>query len=344
MAQEEVRLSMTKKIVTGRRAKEIVENFPHARVLVVGDMMVDHFIWGKVSRISPEAPVPVVEVKRESYLLGGSANVLHNVIAMGGQAFAAGVIGADARGAWLVRELKRIGVDTGGIVEEKGRPTTVKTRIVAHSQQMVRYDRESRQPIRPSSIHKIVKYAGQIRNGLGAVILSDYSKGVLSEMLLNGIREVTAGRGIMTCVDPKQSDFSLYRGFDVITPNHHEAHRALGIEDINGGRTGEEDVRILKAAKNLLNRLGLKALLITRGEEGMSLYESSGGVTHIPAVAREVFDVTGAGDTTIGVFSLSLAAGASFREAAFIANQAAGIAVGKVGTATVSREELVRTL
>jgi len=335
---------MTRKIVTARRAKEIIDHFSRARVLVIGDIMVDHFIWGRVSRISPEAPVPVVEVKRESYLLGGSANVLHNVVAMGGQPFAAGVIGSDARGAWLVRELKRMKVDTGGIVEEKGRPTTVKTRIVAHSQQMVRYDRESRQPIRPGSIRRIVKYTEQIRNGLGAVILSDYSKGVISEALLNGIREATAGKGIMTCVDPKQSDFSLYRGFDVITPNHHEAQRAMGIEDINGARAGEADVRILKAVKGLLDRLGLKALLMTRGEEGMSLYESSGAVTHIPAVAREVFDVTGAGDTTIGVFSLSLAAGASFREAAFLANQAAGIAVGKVGTATVSREELMRTL
>lgn len=334
---------MTKKIVGGKRAKEIVENFSNARVLVIGDMMVDHFIWGKVSRISPEAPVPVVEVKRESYLLGGSANVLHNVIAMGGKVFASGVIGDDARGAWLVRELKRMKVDTGGVVEEEGRPTTVKTRIVAHSQQMVRYDRESRQPIRTGSVQKILKYIEKIKNHLGAVILSDYSKGVISETLLNGIREVTAGNPIMTCVDPKQSDFSLYRGFDVITPNHHEAQRALGIEDINGNPAGRE-MRIRRAVGDLLNRFELKALLVTRGEEGMSLYERGGAVTHIPAVAREVFDVTGAGDTTIGVFSLSLAAGASFKEAAFLANQAAGIAVGKVGTATVSKEELMRTL
>lgn len=333
---------MTKKIVSSRRAKEIIENFSHARVLVVGDMMVDHFIWGKVSRISPEAPVPVVEVKRESYLLGGSANVLHNVIAMGGKVFASGVVGADERGAWLIRELKEMKVDTGGIVEEKGRPTTVKTRIVAHSQQMVRYDRESRQPIGTGSIREIVKYIEKIRDGLGAVIISDYSKGVISGTLLDGIREVTAGNSITTCVDPKQSDFSFYRGFDVVTPNHHEAQRALGIEDINGG--GEDPVRILKAVGALLDRFELKAMLITRGEEGMSLYERGGAVTHIPAVAREVFDVTGAGDTTIGVFSLSLAAGASFREAAFLANQAAGIAVGKVGTATVSKEELMRTL
>jgi len=333
---------MTKKIVSGRRAKEIIENFSNARVLVVGDMMVDHFIWGKVSRISPEAPVPVVEVKRESYLLGGSANVLHNVIAMGGKVFASGVIGDDARGAWLIRELKKMKVDTGGIVEEKGRPTTVKTRIVAHNQQMVRYDRESRQPIRTGSIHKIVKYIEKIRNNLGAVIISDYNKGMISEKLLNGIREATVGNDIMMCVDPKQSDFSLYHGFDVITPNHHEAQQALGIEDINGD--SGDPMRILKAVGGLLDRFELKALLITRGEEGMSLYEKGGTVTHIPAVAREVFDVTGAGDTTIGVFSLSLAAGASFREAAFLANQAAGIAVGKVGTATVSKEELMRTL
>jgi len=334
---------MTRRIIGGRRAKEIIGNFSEASVLVIGDMMVDHFIWGRVSRISPEAPVPVVEVKRESYLLGGSANVLHNVIAMGGKVFAGGVVGADARGAWLVRELKRMGADAGGIIEESGRPTTVKTRIVAHSQQMVRYDRESRQPIRPASVRKILRYIEGLKESLGAIIISDYSKGVITESLLDGIREAAAGKGLVTCVDPKQNDFSLYRGFDVITPNHHEAQRALGIGDMNDSHAVRED-EVRRATERLMDRLEIKALLITRGEEGMSLYEKGGAVTHIPAVAREVFDVTGAGDTTIGVFSLSLAAGASFREAAFLANQAAGIAVGKVGTATVSREELVRSL
>lgn len=334
---------MTRRIVSAKRAKEIIENFPRSRVLVVGDMMVDHFIWGKVSRISPEAPVPVVEVKRESYLLGGSANVLNNVLAMGGKCYAGGVVGDDDMGRWLVRELRKRKVDTGGVVEERDRPTTVKTRIVAHSQQMVRYDREDRQPIHADAAARMIRYIKKIRNSLGAVIISDYSKGVVSERLLNGVRQATAGSRIVVCVDPKQSDFSLYRGFDVVTPNHYEAGRALGLEDINGKGSGQQ-AKVRRAVEALLDSFQIKALLVTRGEEGMSLYEKDGGMTHIPAFAREVFDVTGAGDTAIGVFALSLAAGATFREAAFLANQAAGIAVGKVGTATVSRDELMRIL
>ncbi len=339
---------MTSRIVGTGRAKELIRNFSSARVLVIGDMMVDHFIWGKVSRISPEAPVPVVEVGRENYMLGGSANVLHNVISMGGQAFVSGVIGDDEMGRWFLGELKKMDVDPAGIIVEKGRPTTVKTRIVAHSQQMVRFDRESRNPVRPGTTRKIIQYIEKIKDKLGGVIISDYNKGVISKPLLDGVRGLTSGSGIVTCVDPKQSDFSLYEGFDVITPNHYEAQRALGIEDINGsgGSPGNraEDPRVREAVKKLLERYRFRALLITRGEAGMSLYEARGPMTHIPAVAREVFDVTGAGDTAIGVFALSLAAGATFKEAAFLANQAAGIAVGKVGTATVSREELMGAL
>jgi D-beta-D-heptose 7-phosphate kinase/D-beta-D-heptose 1-phosphate adenosyltransferase len=333
---------MTKRIISARRAKEILENYSRARILVIGDMMVDHFIWGKVSRISPEAPVPVVEVGRESYLLGGSANVLNNVVSMGGGVFVCGVIGDDEMGKWLLRAMEKMKIDTQGIIIEQERPTTVKTRIVAHSQQMARYDRESRHPIQLSSIKKVITYVQKIKKNLGAVIISDYNKGMISGRLLEGLREVTSGSGIVTCVDPKQSDFSLYRGYDVITPNHHEAQRALEIEDINGRPGQEAQVRL--AVKGLLKRFQLKALLITRGEEGMSLYEKGGEMIHIPAVAREVFDVTGAGDTAIGVFALSIAAGATFREAAFLANHAAGIAVGKVGTAAVSREELMRAL
>jgi D-beta-D-heptose 7-phosphate kinase/D-beta-D-heptose 1-phosphate adenosyltransferase len=333
---------MTKKIVSTKRAGEIIRNFSLANILVIGDMMVDHFIWGKVSRISPEAPVPVVEVGRESYLLGGSANVLNNIISLGGKVFVCGVIGDDEMGKWLLKVLKSMKVDTRGLVTEHGRPTTMKTRIVAHSQQMVRFDRESRHPIHPDSIDKVLKYIHTIKNNLAAVVVSDYNKGMISRRLLEGLHGITSGSGIVVCVDPKQSDFSLYQGCDVITPNHHEAQQALGIEKINGLQG--KDARVRSAVKQLLDKFQLKALLITRGEEGMSLYEQRGQMTHIPAVAREVFDVTGAGDTAIGVFALSLAAGASFREAAFLANQAAGIAVGKVGTATVASEELMRAM
>ena len=328
-----------KRIMSNRRAFAIMENFPRSRVLVVGDIMADHFIWGNVSRISPEAPVPVVEVRKDSFMLGGCANVLNNIFAMEGRVHLAGVIGTDETGKRLLAEFRRRGVDTGGIVVEAGRPTTLKTRIVAHGQQVVRFDREDRKPVQAKSIRKILSYIESLRDDLGALVVSDYNKGVVTRPLLEGIRKVIAGRPIFTCVDPKQWDFSLYQGFDIVTPNHYEAGRAAGEEMQNG----QDHVLV---GMKLLQQYDFKALLMTRGEEGMSLFERDGRMRHtaFPAEAREVFDVTGAGDTVIGVLALSMAAGASFREAAYLANHAAGIAVGKAGTATVTREELKSAL
>jgi D-glycero-beta-D-manno-heptose-7-phosphate kinase len=328
-----------KRIMSNRRAFAIMDNFSRSRVLVVGDIMADHFIWGKVSRISPEAPVPVVEVKKDNFTLGGCANVLNNIFAMGGRVHLAGVIGSDETGRRLLSEFRSRGVDTGGIVVETGRPTTLKTRIVAHGQQVVRFDREDRKPVRAKSIRKIISYIESLRDDLGALVVSDYSKGVVTRFLLEGIRKVIAGRPIFTCVDPKQRDFSMYQGFDIVTPNHHEAGYAAGEEMQNG----QDHIRV---GMKLLQQYDFKALLMTRGEEGMSLFERNGRMRHtaFPAEAREVFDVTGAGDTVVGVLALSLAAGASFREAAYLANHAAGIVVGKAGTATVTREELKRAL
>jgi D-beta-D-heptose 7-phosphate kinase/D-beta-D-heptose 1-phosphate adenosyltransferase len=328
-----------KRIMSNRRAFAIIENFSRSRVLVVGDIMADHFIWGKVSRISPEAPVPVVEVRKDSFMLGGCANVLNNIFVMGGRVHLAGVIGTDETGKRLLAEFRSRGVDTGGIVVEAGRPTTLKTRIVAHGQQVVRFDREDRKPVQAKSVRKILSYIESLRDDLGAMVVSDYNKGVVTRPLLEGIRKVIAGRPIFTCVDPKQRDFSLYQGFDIVTPNHYEAGRAAGEEMQNG----QDHVRV---GMKLLQQYDFKALLMTRGEEGMSLFERDGRMRHtaFPAEAREVFDVTGAGDTVIGVLALSMAAGASFREAAYLANHAAGIAVGKAGTATVTREELKRAL
>jgi D-beta-D-heptose 7-phosphate kinase/D-beta-D-heptose 1-phosphate adenosyltransferase len=331
------------KVLSRKRAFDLLDKFSGAKVLVIGDLMIDHFIWGSVSRISPEAPVPVVEVARENLLLGGSGNVLNNIIAMGGQAYLSGVIGKDSMGKWLVEKLKESRVDTEGLIIENGRPTTVKTRIVAHNQQMVRFDRESKKKIAPASLQKILNHVAKIKNEIHVIVVSDYNKGVVSEALLKGIREITIGSSIAICVDPKQNDFSIYRGADVITPNHHEAARAMGLEQINGSDAPSED-EIGREAMACLKNLDSRALLITRGEEGMSLFEKDGKRIHIPTVAKEVFDVTGAGDTVIGVFALSLAAGASFKEAAVLANYAAGIVVGKIGTATVTREEFQRVL
>ena len=328
-----------KRIMSNRRAFAIMDNFPRSRVLVVGDIMADHFIWGNVSRISPEAPVPVVEVRKDSFMLGGCANVLNNIFAMGGRVHLAGVIGTDETGRRLLSEFRSRGVDTGGIVVEAGRPTTLKTRIVAHGQQVVRFDREDRKPVQAKSVRKILSYIESLRDDLGALVVSDYSKGVVTRPLLEGIRKVIAGRPIFTCVDPKQRDFSVYQGFDIVTPNHYEAGYAAGEEMQNG----QDHIRV---GMKLLRQYDFKALLMTRGEEGMSLFERSDRMRHtaFPTEAREVFDVTGAGDTVIGVLALSMAAGASFREAAYLANHAAGIVVGKAGTATVTPEELKRAL
>ena len=326
-------------ILTRKRALEIMAGFPLARVLVIGDIMIDHFIWGKVVRISPEAPVPVVDVKADDLMLGGCANVLNNIFSMGGKACVTGVIGADVMGDKVREEFRKRHISTQGLVAEPRRPTSLKTRIVAHQQQVVRFDRESRTPIREESVRHILSYLRNLRDSLGAVVISDYGKGVVTPALLDGVRTEISGRPIVVCVDPKQRDFNPYRGFDVLTPNHHEAAEAVGVEMGNGAE-------LVAVGKQLIERYDLKALLITRGEAGMSLFERRGRIvhTHLPTEAREVFDVTGAGDTVIGVFALCVASGATFREAAVLANHAAGIVVGKVGTATASREELKRLL
>ncbi len=327
------------KRIAKKKALEIIANFPSSGVLVVGDVMVDHFIWGKVARISPEAPVPVVDVQKDSVMLGGCANVLNTIYAMGGQVFVAGVIGADDIGKGLIKQLRERNIDTGGIIVEKGRPTTLKTRIVAHGQQIVRFDQESRKPIPRASCDKILAYVKSLRGKIGAIVISDYSKGVVSRELIEGIRSMAGDSKIFLCVDPKQSDFSIYAGAHVITPNHHEAQRAAGMEIANG-----DD--LLTLGKMLLAKFDFQALLVTRGEEGMSLFEKGrkAGHTHFPAQAKEVYDVTGAGDTVIGVLALALAAQANLKEATSLANHAAGIVVGKVGTSTVSREELISVL
>ena len=326
-------------IMTKKRALEIISNFSNAGVLVIGDIMVDHFIWGNVSRISPEAPVPVVDVQKDSMLLGGCANVLNNIYAMGARVYVSGVVGSDNTGKKLLAELCDKKIETKGVVVEKGRPTTLKTRIVAHGQQMVRFDKENRKPIPPSSVNKILEYAKSLRGKIGAIVISDYNKGVISRQLIEGIKKIAEESGILICLDPKQNNFSIYEGVHVITPNHHEAQRAAGMEITNA-----DDLQ--KLSESLLKKHSFQALLITRGEEGMSLFENGRKIiqTHFSTQAKEVYDVTGAGDTVIGMLALGLAAKASFKEATCLANLAAGIVVGKVGTATVSQKELIEVL
>lgn len=334
-----VKVNTLHRILSKKRALEIISNFPQSGVLVIGDVMVDHFIWGKVSRISPEAPVPVVDVQKDSILLGGCANVLNTIYAMGGRVYVTGVIGKDDVGQGLINDLRSRKIDTAGIVVEKGRPTTLKTRVVAHGQQVVRFDSESRKPIPKTSTQKILDYVESLEGKIGAIVISDYSKGVISKELIAGVKSAVKGTGILICLDPKLSDFSIYQGVHVITPNHHEAQRAAGMEISNA-----DD--LMQLGEKLLNKFDFQALLVTRGEEGMSLFEKKRKIDHayFPAQAKEVYDVTGAGDTVIGVLALAVAAGASLTEATCLANHAAGIVVGKVGTATVSQKELKEVL
>lgn len=336
---------MEMKMLSEKRKAAIMRRMPRANVLVIGDIMLDHFIWGSVSRISPEAPVPVVDVRTDDLLLGGCANVLNNIVSIGANGYLAGVVGDDDTGNLLLSRLKKMNICSDGVVVEKGRPTTLKTRVIAHGQQVVRFDRESRVAMGEESAARLVDYIKKVKNKLGAVAISDYSKGVISGRLLDEVRRLFKGSEVTICVDPKKNDFAIYNSFDVITPNHHEAERALGVEDMNDGEDGKEEA-VKRAARKMLHELNIKALLITRGEKGMTLFEKSGGFrqSNFPAEAKEVFDVTGAGDTAIGVFALAMASGATFKEAAFMANHAAGIVVGKVGTATITQQELKKVL
>ena len=327
------------KLLTKRRAMEIISGFSRAGVLVIGDIMLDHFIWGKVSRISPEAPVPVVDVQKDSVMLGGCANVLNGIDTMGGKVYVSGVIGIDNIGKSILKELYAKKINARGILVDKKRPTTLKTRIVAHGQQVVRFDKESKKTISPAETKKILQYVESIRGKIGTIVVSDYSKGVVSKKLIEGIKDIVKNSDILICVDPKYNDFSAYEGVHVITPNHHEAQKAAGMEITNG-----DDLERL--SENILKKHDFQAMLITRGEEGMSLFENGRKIVHtyFPAQAKEVYDVTGAGDTVIGVLALCLAAKANLKEAASLANVAAGIVVGKIGTSTVSREELIKAL
>jgi D-glycero-beta-D-manno-heptose-7-phosphate kinase len=316
------------------RLLKLIGSFPKCRVLVVGDVMLDHYIWGAVSRISPEAPVPVVNVTRENLLLGAATNVVHNIASLGGDVRVCGVIGHDDAGRQLGSLLRAKGVKTDGLIVDEGRPTTIKTRIIAHSQQVVRFDRESKDGLARSTRKKIFEQVQrQIDEGIEAIIISDYSKGVVTRELVRDTVKLAKKKSIIVSVDPKVNHFGIYRGVSILTPNTKEASLGAKI-DI------EDDKSLLKAGAALLSRLKCDAVLITRGEHGMSLFERNRKVTHIPTVAQEVFDVTGAGDTVISVLTMAMATGAKLVDAASLSNYAAGIVVGVVGTATVTPEEL----
>ena len=319
-----------------QRVQQILNLFPNRRIIVLGDLMLDEFIWGEVRRISPEAPVPVVEVKRESWHLGGAGNVVSNLLELGAQAWPIGIVGDDEAGKLLKRHFTQHGAIIDGLLVDASRPTTRKTRIVAHSQQMVRADRESRAPISAEVENRVLEAFHSTLPEAEIVIISDYDKGLLTPRLLKHVITETQTAGKIVCLDPKIKNFLSYQHADIITPNQPEAERASGIEIV-------DDASLLAAAHTIREMLTCRNVLITRGEHGMSLLDANNHLTQIPTVAREVYDVTGAGDTVIATLAMALAAGAQMIEAAIIANHAAGVVVGKVGTATVTPSELFAT-
>ena len=317
----------------------LVPRFAGLRVLVIGDIILDHFVWGKVSRISPEAPVPVVNVQQEEYLLGGSANVLNNIVALGGQAELCGTVGQDEAGDWVLSALAARGDRGAGIVRTE-RPTTLKTRVLAQGQQIVRIDREECGPLPSDALHQVVDWLDQNLARFDAVLVSDYAKGMVGESTMQALRHALdqarqSGRIIPWVVDPKPVNMAHLTGATVVTPNHHEAAQMSGLPI-----RGEEN--LLAAARTIQSELSCTAVLITRGSGGMVLLEGDTPcLQFIPTVAREVFDVTGAGDTVAATLALALAAGATLCDAAMLANHAAGLVVGKIGTATTSASELL---
>ena len=321
-----------------QRAQEIAQQMGGRNVVVLGDVMLDEFVWGDVSRISPEAPVPVVDVKRESTHLGGAANVLANLLALGANACVIGVIGNDYAGDRIrlsVKEKSKLHRDEF-LISADGRPTTIKTRIIAHHQMVVRADRENRTPVDPDTETRIISAVRAAIANAHALVVSDYDKGVLTPRVLREVLPAAYER-MPVLVDPKIRNFDSYRPATLVTPNHHEALRLTNTEEDSDGA-----LRI--AAHKIRERLACDAVLITRGDRGMVLFEKDNEPVNVETTAREVYDVTGAGDTVIATLAAALAGGGSLIEAALLANYAAGIVVGKLGTATATMDEVLDSI
>ena len=315
------------------RIQEIVSKFRRVKVLVIGDLILDEFIWGHVSRISPEAPIPVVWVKSESFIPGGACNVASNIRSLGGRVDVVGIIGNEGRGRMLIDLLKERGIGVTGICKD-GRPTTLKTRVIAHQQQVVRIDREQIVPLSQELRSRILKNIRSKIESADAICIEDYGKGVITPELVQEIVRMGRKHRKVITVDPKEDHLSYYKNVTCLTPNHQEASvlSKIAIED---------DASLKKAGVKMLKVLQCDHILITRGESGMCLFQKGKKPVKIPTLAQDVFDVSGAGDTVIGTYTLALALGSTPLEAAHIANCAAGIVVGKVGTATVTGPELL---
>jgi D-glycero-beta-D-manno-heptose-7-phosphate kinase len=332
---------MNRSALSVQQVRKLLNAAAQRRVLVVGDVMLDHFIWGSVARISPEAPVPVVEFNRESYMPGGAANVARNLTALRVRTELFGSVGRDHAARHLRRLLEEQKIGCSGLLSHATRATSLKTRIVAHKQQVVRIDRETRDGLDERQMTRLLDALKSEMRGADAVIIGDYGKGVVTQPLLEEIKKLSRSRGLWMSLDPKPVHQLNLAGLSLITPNRKEAFELAGLPDETRNSNPLADANLMQVAERLLNALRPAVLLITLGELGMLLCQRWQKPFHIPTVAQEVFDVSGAGDTVIATFTLAIAAGASPIEAAVMSNHAAGIVVGKIGTATVTPDELL---
>ena len=330
-----------RKTVSRQRARNILNTAPKRTVIVVGDVMLDQFVWGDVSRISPEAPVPVVEFEKESFMPGGAANVARNLTALDCPAKMHSVVGRDDAGKKLRALLNANNVDCTKMFTDNSRQTSFKTRIIAQRQQVVRVDRESDVNLQPRLTKRLLRSIGNDLTKSSAIVIGDYGKGVVTQEFLDELKALGQRHGSWLSLDPKPVHSLDLRGLSLITPNRKEAFELAGISDTTHNANPIKDRNLMRVARQLLGELELKVLLITLGELGMVVCQPGRKPFHISTLAREVFDVSGAGDTVIGSFTLAIAAGANPVEAAILANHAAGIVVGKLGTATVTPRELL---
>ena len=323
---------------------ELIGRFAGKRMLAIGDLMLDEFIWGRVSRISPEAPVPVVNVTGESYYPGGAANVARNLREFTDETFVMGMVGADPRGQTLVELLQAAGIQTDGVIADRAAATTVKTRVIARNQQVVRVDREQKTALGPQQLAQACAYLEHAIAGMDGIVVADYGKGFLTQALADEICRLARHHGKILAVDPHPHTSLTWRGATAIKPNRIEAFSAVGMAPAEPVEPVCRDQALLEAARRLRQLWETRSLLVTLGEHGMLLFDGDAEPRHLPARAREVFDVSGAGDTAIAVFTLALAADATAAAAAELANRASGIVVGKLGTATVTPAELIRAV
>jgi rfaE bifunctional protein kinase chain/domain len=330
--------------LSAKRVKELISGASRSRILVVGDVMLDEFIWGSVRRISPEAPVPVVQLERESFMPGGAANVARNLAALKVPTELFSIIGRDLAGKKLKRILSEANVRSEGCVCSDSRSTTVKMRIIAHQQQVVRLDRDSTGDLGNRATSQLLKQLEKNIESADALVVGDYGKGVVTQPLLNALKKICRAQGVWLSVDPKPAHVLDLSGVSLLTPNRKEAFELAGVPDASRCADPLHDEQLMMVAERLLASISPTMLLITLGEHGMLLCQNGKQPIHIPTVAQQVFDVSGAGDTVIATLTAAIAAGGSPIEAAILANHAAGVVVGKIGTAITTPEELLSSI